>query len=234
MKAGTSWVWTNFAGGNMKKSLFAAIVIFGVSFSLAADDISQPSLGDSSSPAITAKTKQTEIAEASSRFIQRFQSALKGELMAGMKAGGPVGALDICKMEAPKIAAAHAHSGWSIKRVSDRNRNPQNLPDSIEADILDRFIEGKATPAAFGRWVRPDSLYQYYAPIVTGKLCLNCHGDAASLASGVPEKLKELYPDDRAVGYKEGDIRGLFVVEVKWPDGREYMEQLLADSTLAE
>lgn len=178
--------------------------------------------------------KDGVLENASSRYIDRFQSALKGELMAGMKAGGPVGALDICKIEAPKIAAAHTHSGWSIKRVSDRNRNPQNIADSVEADILNRFVEGKATPAAFGHWVKPDSLYQYYAPIVTGKLCLNCHGDAASLASGVPEKLKELYPDDRAVGYKEGDIRGLFVVTVRWPEGEELMRQLLADSTLAE
>lgn len=218
----------------MRKIWFVVVLFINTALPLSAEDSTKPVIEGVYTPTSAVRLKPAEIAVASSRYINRFQSALKGELLAGMKAGGPVEALDICKIEAPKIAAAHTDSGWSIKRVSDRNRNPQNIADSVEADILNRFVEGKATPAAFGHWVKPDSLYHYYAPIVTGKLCLNCHGDAASLASGVPEKLKELYPDDRAVGYKEGDIRGLFVVEVKWPDGKEYMEQLLADSTLAE
>ncbi len=46
--------------------------------------------------------------------------------------------------------------------------------------------------------------------VPTGKVCLSCHGE--TVAPEVEQKLAELYPDDKARGYKEGDIRGAFVV----------------------
>ena len=39
-------------------------------------------------------------------------------------------------------------------------------------------------------------------------LCLNCHGAAEQLAAGVADRLKTPYPDDRAVGYGVGQVRG--------------------------
>ena len=44
----------------------------------------------------------------------------------------------------------------------------------------------------------------------TGGLCLQCHGEA--IAPPVAEKISALYPDDKATGFREGDIRGAFVV----------------------
>ena len=46
--------------------------------------------------------------------------------------------------------------------------------------------------------------------IPTGGLCLQCHGTA--IAPKLAEKLSELYPEDKATGYSEGEIRGAFVV----------------------
>ncbi len=46
--------------------------------------------------------------------------------------------------------------------------------------------------------------------IPTGPLCLACHGE--TLAAPVAEKIGELYPADKATGFREGDIRGAFVV----------------------
>ena len=46
--------------------------------------------------------------------------------------------------------------------------------------------------------------------IPTDGLCLQCHGTA--IPAEVADKLAELYPHDKAVGYREGDIRGAFVV----------------------
>ena len=42
------------------------------------------------------------------------------------------------------------------------------------------------------------------------KLCLGCHGK--SIAPEVKAKLAELYPEDKATGFSEGDLRGAFVV----------------------
>ena len=45
--------------------------------------------------------------------IKSFFGDLKGELVKGMKEGGPVHAMDVCHKVAPAISAAHSQiSGW--------------------------------------------------------------------------------------------------------------------------
>jgi hypothetical protein len=45
-------------------------------------------------------------------------------------------------------------------------------------------------------------------------LCVNCHGPRDALAPGVAEILDAEYPDDRATGYRPGDLRGLVRVSI--------------------
>jgi hypothetical protein len=52
--------------------------------------------------------------------------------------------------------------------------------------------------------------------IPTSAVCLECHG--ATLASGAHDVLAELYPEDCATGFSEGDIRGAFVTIRKLPN----------------
>jgi hypothetical protein len=46
--------------------------------------------------------------------------------------------------------------------------------------------------------------------IPTKIVCLKCHG--SEIDPKIVAKLDELYPEDKAVGYKQGDIRGAFYV----------------------
>jgi hypothetical protein len=46
--------------------------------------------------------------------------------------------------------------------------------------------------------------------IPTAELCLTCHGEA--LDPELQATLDELYPADKARGFKEGDIRGAFTL----------------------
>jgi len=52
--------------------------------------------------------------------------------------------------------------------------------------------------------------FRFMKAIPMAANCLQCHGTEISPA--VSAKLTELYPQDKAVGYKEGDLRGAFVV----------------------
>jgi hypothetical protein len=45
-------------------------------------------------------------------------------------------------------------------------------------------------------------------------MCATCHGPTESLSAGVRKEIAERYPTDRAVGFKEGEIRGWFWVEI--------------------
>jgi hypothetical protein len=44
------------------------------------------------------------------------------------------------------------------------------------------------------------------------ELCLNCHGLPERLTPAVKERLKTLYPDDKAVGYRPGEVRGAMTI----------------------
>jgi hypothetical protein len=40
-------------------------------------------------------------------------------------------------------------------------------------------------------------------------MCLACHGDPQKdIQPAVLQTISKLYPDDKAIGYKEGDLRG--------------------------
>ncbi len=52
--------------------------------------------------------------------------------------GGPEAAIAVCREKAPKIAGeVSAQSGWAIRRVSLRNRNPKAVPDAWERTALE-------------------------------------------------------------------------------------------------
>jgi hypothetical protein len=44
------------------------------------------------------------------------------------------------------------------------------------------------------------------------EFCLRCHGDPAGMKPELKGTIAKLYPDDAAVGFKAGDLRGAFSV----------------------
>jgi hypothetical protein len=146
---------------------------------------------------------------------------LGGELKAAMTAGGPAQAIGVCKERAPKIAAeAAARTGMQIKRVSLKNRNPKGVPDAWETEALagleQRLAAGEKpeTLDTHGVVRTPDGkVFRYAKALVTQPVCVNCHGAAESLSPEVKAKLAAEYPDDKAVGYAPGMIRGVLSIK---------------------
>lgn len=130
-------------------------------------------------------------------------------------------AVTVCQDTAPKMAkAASEQSGWQVRRVSLRNRNPKAVPDAWERETLEDFdgraAAGEATASLERATVQTfdgKPLQRYMRALPTQGLCLSCHGPADQLAPGVAERLKALYPDDRAVGYSLGQIRGAMTLK---------------------
>jgi len=50
----------------------------------------------------------------------------------------------------------------------------------------------------------------YIKAIPVKEVCLNCHGN--NVSKEVLRQIKEYYPDDKAIGYQLGEIRGAFSV----------------------
>ncbi len=130
--------------------------------------------------------------------------------------GGPEGAIEVCRDKAPQLAReASEKTGWQIRRVSLKNRNPKAVPDAWERAVLedfDRRAAAGADPATLERGeVVTDNgqrVYRYMKALPTQKLCTQCHGADDQLTPAVKAKLAQHYPQDRATGYAPGQIRG--------------------------
>ncbi|MBU0654289.1 MAG: DUF3365 domain-containing protein [Gammaproteobacteria bacterium] len=154
------------------------------------------------------------LVESAKAAVQALGGTLKSELQAAMEAGGPVEALNVCNTKAPEIASkVSTEQGMQVSRTSLKNRNPDNAPADWQVAILNDFETRKTAgedPATLSYAEIVDNEFRFMKAIPTGALCLKCHGTEISPA--VTVRLGELYPADKATGFKEGDLRGAFVV----------------------
>jgi hypothetical protein len=143
---------------------------------------------------------------------------ISGELKQAMQTGGIEYALNYCNENAYPItdSLAQAHQ-VSIKRVSNKNRNPRNEADKMEAFLIKGFgidlDEGnELTP----KLVLKDDTVLFYKPIITQPLCLTCHGiPGRELAFSTDTLIRKLYPRDKAIGYQNNQVRGLWRIGFK-------------------
>ena len=164
-----------------------------------------------------ADTTEADISAARTA-IQELAASLQTELKNAMQAGGPVAAIGICHTQAiPITQKVSAEQGLQVSRVSLGNRNPENIPNQWQTAVLEDFERQKAAGKDPGSlaWSETVSInggkeFRFMKAIPTGPVCLACHGTA--LSPEVSGLLADLYPQDRATGYNQGDIRGAFVV----------------------
>ncbi|HEX6104047.1 MAG TPA: DUF3365 domain-containing protein [Gemmatimonadales bacterium] len=167
-----------------------------------------------------AAVDSAELARARAAADQLGQD-LMGLLTSELDRGGPEAAIAVCADSAQQRTARHSAEGTLVRRVGTRVRNPANRPDSVEAAVLRRFAEalaGGRTPAdtAFATVDADGSReVRFLRPIRVAKPCLACHGPPEGFAPGVRALLAERYPDDRAVGYEVGDLRGAVSVRLR-------------------
>jgi hypothetical protein len=148
--------------------------------------------------------------------------ALGGRLVDAIQNEGVIEAIDICHKEAYEITddlTKQFESIKSIKRVTTKYRNPKNSPDKYEAEALywfkEQLAKGKKS-TSFGQKIsrKKSDLIRYYKPMFVQNKCLLCHGDENTRLPDVSKKIEELYPNDLAIDYKEGDFRGVIRVEM--------------------
>lgn len=188
---------------------------------LACSEASEPSPGPAPPPSPASAAAPTpEIdpaiarAQASARALGK---ALKVRLVAAMAEGGPESALELCSTEAqPLTAAAAAEAGVKLGRASLRSRNRDNIPPPWVRAWLEeqgeRPVEGAVGVAERVSEGETASVH-VLIPIGVEAPCLVCHGDPNAIPVGVRSLLAARYPQDQAVGYALGDLRGALWVE---------------------
>jgi len=138
---------------------------------------------------------------------------------------GPEGAVGVCRDKAPAMArAASESSGWQVRRVSLRNRNPKAVPDAWERATLEDFDRRAAAGEPPARLERAAvvqengrAVQRYMRALPTVDLCLNCHGTPDRISAAVAAQLQSIYPQDQGVGYRVGELRGAITLRRPQP-----------------
>lgn len=149
--------------------------------------------------------------QVSSALLQK----LGGELKAQMQTSGPMGALHFCSQNALSLTEHIAkESNTSIKRVSINNRNPVNQASPREVTLLNEWekLVKSSQPLPPYTLIKEKSKTTYYIPLViNNEACLKCHGN---VEGDLAKAIKATYPEDKATGYKMGDLRGMIAVSI--------------------
>ncbi len=154
------------------------------------------------------------------KYIKMLGKALKSELQAKMKEDpSGVKALEFCSNKAEEITKevnSKLPEGASVRRTALKTRNPKNAPDIIDQGVMEVFeinaIEKKLSPTNIVK-IDDGNYTRYYKPLLIQDACLKCHGEKVS--DDLKAKINEKYPNDKALGFKNGDFRGVIVSTVK-------------------
>ena len=143
-------------------------------------------------------------------------------LQAAMANGGPENAIGVCKTQAPEIAQnLSTKHQLQVARVGTRARNAvMGQPNEWQALALKQFEARLASgdkphDIEFVQLTKSgayDLELRYAKPIVMQAMCTACHGSTEQITPSVKAKLEQMYPNDKAVDYKSGDLRGAVVV----------------------
>jgi hypothetical protein len=156
---------------------------------------------------------------ASQMIVADFETSLGARLKATMTTAGPVAAIAVCRDEAMPIGKAVGdRHDVTVKRITDRPRNPINMASDTELRALAALAAQREAnkEQAAELLVTTAQGTRYYRAIEIKPLCLSCHG--AALSADVKRALATHYPEDKATGYQPGELRGAFVVD--WPNSQ--------------
>jgi hypothetical protein len=147
-------------------------------------------------------------------YIQLLGSTLKSNLQMHMKADpSGVAALGFCTAKAMDITAEvnkKLPPYATVRRTALKTRNTLNTPDITDKEVMATYLK---TGSKEVKVAKAEGETRVYKPLFLEKACLKCHG--TNLDPTLKNMILENYPQDEAIGFKEGDFRGVIVVQIK-------------------
>lgn len=113
----------------------------------------------------------------------------------------------VCKPVGMNLKKKAKQLNVKVRQASDRFRNPQHKATPLELKAIEVF---KKDSQKTGYWLEKGNKQHYFRRINVLKQCLACHGDKVTR----PEFVKKKFPEDKAFGFQQGDLRGIYHVVV--------------------
>ena len=134
---------------------------------------------------------------------------------------GFANAISVCREKAPAMAKQTSEAkNMQIRRVSLRNRSPNAVPDAWERQVLEDFDKRADAGESPGTLevskefvVDGKRMVRYMKALPTQAECLACHGTDKHMNEDALARIRELYPDDKATGFRPGQIRGAITMK---------------------
>jgi len=152
------------------------------------------------------------------KYALTTKAVLGKNLMGTIQQKGTLAALEFCNVRAYPLTDSMAvvHNA-NIKRVSDKPRNQKNKANKEELDYIETFKNLLSEKKEVNPIVKETEgdVHVYY-PIITNTMCLQCHGKPeTNIKPDILKSLTLLYPEDKAKGYSENQVRGIWNVSFK-------------------
>jgi hypothetical protein len=152
-------------------------------------------------------------------IVKSTFGVLSSALQLRLEDGEVTDAVSYCNAAAYPLtdSLSKAH-GAEIRRTSNKVRNPANALSDIEKPVFEAFLdEMNAGTEPRGKAIRmEDGMVHYFQPIFLQPMCMNCHGVVGEQVKTEDYQLiASLYPNDQAVGYKPGELRGMWSITFK-------------------
>ena len=148
--------------------------------------------------------------------IKQMGGLLKSNLMAQLSLDSTgLGALTYCNIRAIPLTESVNLKGndkIKVRRTALKYRNPSNKPDDLDIEVMKTYLLSKHKKSV--DVVETHEGYRVYKPLFIEGMCLKCHGDILNMDRQLVSAIKEKYPNDEAVGYQQGEFRGVIVADV--------------------
>ncbi len=154
-------------------------------------------------------------------YIKMLGKELKTNMKKHMMADkSGIDAAGFCSNKASDIAKEVSKKfpeGVRVYRTSLKIRNEANKPDAKDKEILEQLaksIEDKTFKKKPTVVKLDNNKTRVYVPLIVEKACTVCHGDAEKINPEIKKIIASKYPNDKAVDFKEGSLRGVIVAEM--------------------
>lgn len=167
--------------------------------------------------------REKELIAIGQEAVNASFKTLSGQLKSALAEGGVPNAIPYCKNVATSITDSLSEEyGFKISRTAMKVRNPENKADQIDRVVMLTMENALAN----GKKGEPILLplenaeeYRIYYPIMIKPLCKSCHGIVSKEISDENYKLiLEHYPNDEAVNFFDGSLRGAWKVVFPFDD----------------
>ncbi len=164
---------------------------------------------------------ESSIKKEGMEYIMMLGGTLKSELQAKMKEDpSGVSAAAFCAGSAENLTKevnAKLPKYASVRRTALKTRSEANAPDATDIGVMESFQSEIASktfnPQSPIKVVSVGETTRVYKPLVMEAACLKCHGE--SISAEINTMIHKQYPNDKAIGFKEGELRGVIVAEIQ-------------------